>query len=445
MDKFMQTNRRAFLRQAAMAGLAAPAFIPNLISAPPSKTLRLASFGSGGMAFVTLDMLATHPSVKVNFVAEVDSAKLGQIKNKYSEAKVYEDWRQMIEKEHKNIDIVCVGTPDHMHAPMAMTAMQHGLHVYGQKPLAHDIYEVRKMTEMARKKKLVTQMGIQIHSNAEYKTAVALVQSGAIGKIKEVHSWSEKKWGDMEPFPDRTDPVPSTLNWDMWLGGCQPRPFIRDYYHPVNWRKRIDFGTATFGDMGCHIYDPVFSALKLTAPITVRSEGPTPSKHSWAINTVIHYTFPGTAYSEGKTVNVTWYDGDERPPKEIQALVGPKKIPGQGSIFIGTKGVMLLPHVSYPSLYPQEQFKDFKMPKIEQIVHLHYHEFCDAVLGKGTTSTNWDYAGALTESVLLGPIATYFPKTTLQWDAKKLKFKNSKEATSHVRRTYRAGWKVKGL
>ena len=439
----MQTNRRSFLRQTAAAGVAAPAFIRNLISAPPSKTLRLASFGAGGMAFVTLRVLASHPSVKVSYVAEVDSAKLAEIKGKFDEAKVYEDWRKMLEKEHKNIDIVCVGTPDHMHAPMAMMSMQYGLHVYGQKPLAHDIYEVRRMTEMARKKKLVTQMGIQIHSSAAYKTAVKLVQDGAIGKIKEVHSWSEKKWGDMEPFPDRTDPVPSTLNWDMWLGVCQPRPFIRDYYHPVNWRKRIDFGTATFGDMGCHIYDPVFTALKLTAPLSVRSEGPAPNKVNWAINTIIHYTFPGTAYSEGKTVNVTWYDGDERPPKEIQALVGPKAIPGQGSIFIGTKGAMLLPHIANPSLYPVEQFKDFQMPKEENVNH--YHQFAEAVLGNGKTSTSWDYAGPLTESVLLGPIATHFPKTTLEWNAAKLKFKNSKEATAHVRKAYRAGWKVKGL
>ncbi len=435
----MKSTRRSLLLGAATA----PAFIRNLISAPPSSTLRLASFGSGGMAFVTLRVLASHPKVKVSFVAEVDSAKLKEIKGKFDDAKVYEDWRQMLEKEHKNIDIVCVGTPDHMHAPMAMASMNYGLHVYGQKPLAHDIYEVRKMTETARKKKLVTQMGIQIHNASEYKNAVSLVQSGAIGKIKEVHSWSEKKWGDMEPFPDRTDPVPSTLNWDLWLGVCEPRPFIRDYYHPVNWRKRTAFGTATFGDMGCHIYDPVFTALKLTAPLKVRSEGPAPSKHCWAINTVIHYTFPGTQYTEGKTVNVTWYDGDERPPKDIQALVGPKAIPGQGSIFIGTKGVMLLPHVSQPSLYPVENFKDFPMPK--EVTVNHYHEFCEAVLGNGKTSTNWDYAGPLTESVLLGPIATHFPKTTLEWNAKKMKFKNSPEATNYVRKSYRAGWKVKGL
>jgi predicted dehydrogenase len=317
------------------------------------------------------------------------------------------------------------------------------LPVYGQKPLAHDIFEVRKLTEMARKKRLVTQMGIQIHSRAEYKRAVMLVQGGAIGKIKEVHSWSEKKWGDPDPMPDRSDPVPSTLNWDFWLGVCEKRPYIAKYYHPGEWRKRIDFGTATFGDMGCHIFDPVCSALQLTAPITVRSEGPAPTKHNWAIDALIRYVFPGTPYTEEKTVKVTWYDGDKRPPADVQALVGPKAVPGQGSIFIGTKGVMLLPHIAEPVLFPEAQFKDFTMPQAESVDH--YREFVDAVRGNGKTSTPFSYSGPLTESVLLGPVATHFPDTTLEWNAAKLKFRNSAEATQLVRRKYRAGWRVKGL
>jgi predicted dehydrogenase len=168
-----------------------------------------------------------------------------------------------------------------MHAPIALSAMQLGLHAYVQKPLTHDIYEARRLAEMARKKKLVTQMGIQVHSSAQYRSAVQLIQSGAIGKVREVHSWSEKKWGDPAPLPDRSDPVPETLNWDHWLGTAAPRPYLRGYYHPSNWRKRIDFGTATFGDMGCHIYDPVFGSLELTAPVSVRSEVPAPTEHNW--------------------------------------------------------------------------------------------------------------------------------------------------------------------
>src|SRR6185436_12261567 len=207
----------------------------------------------------------------------------------------------MIEKERREADVACVGTPDHMHAPMAMSAMRQGLHVYVQKPLTHDIYEARRLAMVARKRNLTTQMGIQNHSAREYRTAAALIQGGAIGKIREVHSWSEKKWGDADPLPAQTDSPPSTLNWDLWLGAAAMRPFIGgQYYHPQNWRKRIDFGTATFGDMGCHILDPVFTALRLTAPLTVRSEGVAPNATNWALNTAIHYVFPGTAVTEGK-------------------------------------------------------------------------------------------------------------------------------------------------
>jgi predicted dehydrogenase len=433
-------QRRSFLQASA----AAPFFIRNLISAPPSGKLRLAAFGASNMAFYTLDGIARHPNVTLACVAEVDSSRLGQLKQKYADARVYQDWRAMLKKERHNIDIACVATPDHMHAPIAMTAMRQGLHVYVQKPLAHDIFEIRKLTETARAKKRITQMGIQVHSSKEYQTAVQLVQSEAIGKIKEVHCWSNKKWGDTEPMPDRTDPVPASLDWEQWLGVMPKRAFIgNEYYHPVNWRKRIDFGTATFGDMGCHIYDPVFGALRLTAPVSVRSEGPAPGQHSWGLNSVIHYVFPGTSITEGKTVAVTWYDGDQRPPVEVQQLIGSRKMPDQGSILIGTKGVMLLPHVSMPVLLPETDFRDYKMPEIAPINH--YFQFVEAVMGKQKTTTSFDYSGPLTESVLLGPLATRFPKTTLEWNSAKLKFKNSPEATAHVRRQYRDGWHIPGL
>jgi predicted dehydrogenase len=423
--------------------LAAPFFVRQLISAPPSGQLRLGAFGAGGMGFVTIDVLLRHPKVKLVCAAEVDSAQLKQLKVRAPDARVYPDWRQMLAKEHRNLDAVCVGTPDHMHAPMAMSAMRLGLPVYQQKPMAHSVHEVHMLTAMARKKNLVTQMGIQIHSSREYKTAVELIRSGAIGKIKEVHSFSEKKWGDTDPLPERTDPVPATLNWDHWIGVAQPRPFIRDVYHPVNWRKRIDFGTATFGDMGCHILDPVFGALGLGAPLSVRSEGAAPNGQSWALNSVIHYVFPGTSVTEGKTVPITWYDGDARPPQEIQGLIAPRKLPGQGSLFIGAKGLMLLPHVAMPVLLPEDQFKDFAMPQLETVNH--YHQFVEAVMGNGKTTTSFDYSGPLTEAVLLGPLATRFPKTTLEWNSAKLKFTNSPEANHHVRTKYREGWKVKGL
>ena len=206
----------------------------------------------------------------------------------------------------------------------------------------------------------------------------------------------------------------------------------------MNWRKRVDFGTATFGDMGCHIYDPVFASLELTSPISVRSEGPAPTRHNWAINTVIHYVFPGTKYTAEKTVNISWYDGEERPPKDVQALIGSKELPGQGSISIGTKGVMLLPHYAWPVLLPEKQFKDFEIPKAEGADH--YHQFVDAVMGKDKTTSPFDYSGPLTEAVLLGPLATRFPKTTLNWNDRKLRSEGSPEASKFVSRTSRTGW-----
>jgi predicted dehydrogenase len=321
--------------------------------------------------------------------------------------------------------------------------MNFGLHVYVQKPLAHDVFEVRRLREAARKKKLVTQMGIQVHSRAEYKAAVQLIQSGAIGKVKEVHSWSGKKWGQIEELPDRSDTIPAGLDWNGWLGTAAPRLYVQGWYHPSVWRRRVDFGTATFGDMGCHILDPVFEALELTAPLTVRSEGAAPSRHSWAINTLVHFVFPGTRFTDGAKVPVSWYDGDARPPAGIASLLGSVKLPNQGSIFAGTAGALLLPHTAQPVLLPEEKFRDFAMPQVESVNH--YHQFVDAIQGKGKTTTGFDYSGPLTEAVLLGPLATHFPKTTLEWDAARLKFRNSKEAGRLLRRKYRKGWSVKGL
>lgn len=257
--------------------------------------------------------------------------------------------------------------------------------------------------------------------------------------------------GDTTPKPNRVDPVPAGFNWDLWLGVAAERPFIGNgYYHPGNWRKRIDFGTGTFGDMGCHIYDPVFKALALTAPLSVRSEGPAPNENSWAIDAIIHYIFPGTEFSEGKTVKVTWYDGDQRPPASVQELVKTKVADGakpwslvdQGSILIGTKGVMLIPHIARPKLFPVEQFSDYKMPEVKGANH--WHQFVNAILGKDKTQANFDYAGPLTEAVLLGSVATRFPQTTLDWNAAKLTF-NVPEASRLVRREYRKGWEVAGI
>src|ERR1019366_6959921 len=254
----------------------------------------------------------------------------------------------------------------------------------------------------------------------------------------------QKTGGVAAPPRARADFVPANLDWDGWLGNAAGRPFLgNSYYHPGNWRKRLDFGTGTFGDMGCHIYDPVFNALQLTAPVSVRSEGPAPNAWNWAVNSIVRYVFPGTPFTAGQTVSVTWYDGDERPPRDVQALLEGDKLPGEGSIFLGAKGVMLLPHYDHAQLYPDKDFAGYQRPHVQE--QNHWLQFVDACLGQGRASAGFDYAGPLTEAVLLGSVACRFPQTTLQWNAPDLKFDNVAEANQHLRRSYRAGWSVPGL
>ncbi|MSU58208.1 MAG: Gfo/Idh/MocA family oxidoreductase [Pedosphaera sp.] len=436
-------SRRDFLRRAAAAAMAAPFITCNLIAAPPSQTIYHASIGASRQAGRDLDNLGRMSGVKLVALADVDSAKSAPWKEKYPAARIYSDWRELLAKE-KHLDSLNVSTPDHMHAAIAMSAMRLGKHVYVQKPLAHDIYEVRQLTRYAHGKKLVTQMGIQIQSGSEYRQAVQLVRDGTIGKVKEVYSWCAKSWGNANPQPDRQDAPPAGFNWDLWTGTAAARPFIGDgYYHPQAWRSKLDFGTGSFGDMGCHIFDPVFGSLDLTAPISVRSEGPAPNAGHWAPNSIVHYVFPGTAFTAEKTFNLSWYDGVERPPKEILALAPTEYFPNVGSIFIGTKGVMLLPHIARPRLYPAKDFADFQLPKVED--GNHYRQFAQAIREQGTTGARFDYAGPLTEAVLLGGVASRFPKTTLLWDSRAMTFKNEKSANAFLRRGYRAGWHVRGL
>ena len=442
-------SRRSFLKTLGTSALAAPFVTSGLMAQSPNSVLRHASFGANGMAWSDITEFAKSKEFQLVAVAEVDLSRTAEVKKKFPDVKIYQDWRKLLDAEAANIDSVNVSVPDHMHAPIGMSAMQLGKHVYGQKPLAHDLYEVRQLTKFAHEKGLVTQMGIQIHSLNFYRLATILIQDGVIGKIKEVHSWCPKSWGDPAPKPDRSDPVPPTLDWNLWLGVCAERPFINldqkgePYYHPFNWRKRLDFGTGTFGDMGCHIFDPVFDSLGLGAPLTVRSEGAPPNQWHWALDSRIHYTFAGTKYTAGKTLDVTWYDGEHSAPsKDVLALLEGDERPNTGSIFIGTEGVLVLPHIARPLLYPDKKFKDFKFPNVPSGDH--WGEFIQACRGQCRTSAHFGYAGPLTEAVLLGGVASRFPKTTLKWDSAALKF-NESAANQFVRRNYREGWSVKGL
>ena len=438
------TSRRRFLATAG-AAFAAPAFIRNLRAASPNGKVRHVSFGASGMAHQDLSAIAASPHVELYAVADVDKRNWAAVKEKWPQVKCYQDWRELLAKESGNFDSANVSTPDHMHGGIAVACMRAGKHVYGQKPLAQNLKECRLMTNVAKEKGVMTQMGIQVSSDFAERWTQALIKSGIIGKIKEVHSFSNKEWGDMAPVPQKEDAVPAEFNWDLWLGPAAERPFINGYYHPGNWRKRRDFGTGTLGDMGCHMFSGWYRALDLTGPLSVKSTGPAPGKDNWAINGNVEYLFPGTPFTEGKQVKVTWTDGKTRPPESLVDLMGGAKIPDQGSIFIGTEGVMLFPHGARPTVYRDGKVvAGVKYPKLEP--RNHWLEFVDAIReGKEKPSANFDYAGPLTEAVLLGCLASIFPNQELKWDAKSLKFPDNPDANAFVGRQYRKGWEIEGI
>ena len=439
--KQIRITRRAALKGLAAAGIGLPSVLRAYAQGKPLETLNHASFGANGMALSDIRALTASKHVRLVAVADVDQNRTTQMRKQFPQARIYQDWRELLDKE-KELNSVNVSTPDHMHAIITMRAMQQGLHVYTQKPLTQTIYEARQLAIVARERKLVSQMGIQVHSNNVHRTVVATIQAGTIGRVREVYSWSDKQWGDSNPRPDRKDPVPKNLNWDLWLGVAAERPFLNKYYHPSEWRKRLDFGTGTFGDMGCHILDPVFTSLQLTAPLSVRAESGAPNADSWGLGCQVQYTFPGTKHTADR-LTLHWYDGGARPPAKVRELIGKRKLQDQGSIYIGASGVLYSPYIAAPVLLPEEKFMGHKWDRPGD--QNHYLQFVEACRGNGQTSTAFDYAGNLTESVLLGCLATRFIKSTLEWDAVKLMITNDKKANSLVRRQYRKGWEVKGL
>ena len=434
-------SRRHFLKTAGAAAAAIPFLYPRMTRADEAKKLRVASIGVGGMGWN--DIRTIHGSGKANIVAicDVDKNNIATAAKMFPDAHVYSDFRELFKKEGSEIDAVQVSTPDHMHAPIAMTAINLGKHVYCQKPMAHEIYECRQLAKAAAAKKVVTQMGIQIHSHIAYRMAAQMIQEGVIGKVSEVHSWSNKVWaGPKEGRPDRKDPVPANLDWELWLGVAPERPFVEKIYHQANWRGWVDFGTGTQGDMACHIVDPVYTSLKLTGPTLVWAEGPSPNPETWAQLGTAHYEFPGTPFTTD-TLKYTWYNGARKP--DLALAPGEKKLPDQGSVFVGDKGTMLLEHVGGPRLLPKENFVGVKKPELKNIDH--YHQWVEACLGQGETTTPFSYSGPLTEGVLLGLVASYFPTEKLKWDSEKLVFPEHEKATAHLRRTYRKGWEIEGL
>ncbi len=447
-----RTNRRDFLRRGAgalagIAGLARSTAFPSFVIGrhagiargwPANDKLRLAIVGVANRGADNLNGVAPITSVETVALCDVDSSYLAAAAARFPQAKQFRDFRKMIEEmagAHA-LDGVVVSTPDHLHAPASAMALRAGLHVYCEKPLAHSIHETRTVVELARERKLATQMGTQIHANPNYRRVVELVQSGAIGTVTEVHVWVGGGYGGGDR-PTETPPVPATLDWDLWLGPAPERPYSEKYV-PFHWRGWWDFGNGTLGDMACHHMDLPFWALDLSHPTSIEAEGP-PLHHEscppWLIVKYSMQRHAGAAALAEASVPLTWYHGDKRPHHFADGLLPTW---GNGTLFVGAKGLLLADYDRY-ALLPEKEFAGF-VPPAPSIPDSpgHYQEWIAAVKGGVPALCRFDYAGPLTEAVLLGAVA-YKSGKKLGWDPAKGTTGDA-GADAFMKREYRKGW-----
>lgn len=427
-------TRRQILKSAS-TGIAAGALLGHRsvfaqqesAAAEPDK-LNLAIIGVANRGGDNLNGVASQNIVAL---CDVDQNYLQNTAQRFPQAKLFNDYRKMLD-EVSGLDGVVVSTPDHHHAPAAIMAMKRGLHVYCEKPLAHTVSEVRAMTEMARKAGVATQMGTQIHAGDNYRRVVELVQANVIGPIHRVHVWVGKGWGATK-MPAAAGEAPATLDWNVWLGPAAERPYTPNL-HPADWRRYRDFGTGTLGDMGCHFMDLPFWALGLSSPVSARAEGPTSDTACCPLGLKVHYQF--AASDRHPALELVWYDGD-LTPKELEGM----PVPGSGVLFVGENGKMFADYGSY-RLFPQEQFKDFQ-PPAQTIAASpgHYEEWFAACRGGQPALCNFDYAGPLTECVLLGTVAHQVGRE-ITWNAKTLRCEGDAQATALISKSYRDGWSI---
>jgi predicted dehydrogenase len=343
---------------------------------------------------------------------------------------------------------VTIGTPDHMHASMAVTALRARKHVYLQKPLTHHIHEARILGAEAAKAGVTTQMGTQGHSSIETSLAVDLIKSGAIGKVKEVICWENKKaswWPKVTERKAQADPVPEHIDWNLWLGVANEVPFLDGAYHPSMWRSWVDFGVGMMGDMGCHYFDVVFACLGLAAPSRVRCLDEGSKGDLYAMKRHLELEFPGTALTAGDKIKMTWMDGGYPydPKVVIKPAVLTKDTPS-GIFFVGENGGIFKPHSQRPWLVPEEKFTGHTYPKTR--VANHYTDWVDACMKGAKAATDLPtYGCPVTEAVLLGVLAERNPGGWIEWDATLGKVTNKPELNAQLTRKYRDGWSVEGL
>ncbi|MCB0369228.1 MAG: Gfo/Idh/MocA family oxidoreductase [Bdellovibrionales bacterium] len=448
-----KVSRRSFLKNTAMAA-AVLNYIPFSIrgSNVPSNKLNIAAIGIGGMGGYNLKNCEDENIVAL---CDVDSDYAAGTIKRYPKAKVYKDYRLMLEKQ-RDIDAVIIATPDHTHAVITMAAMQEGKHVFCQKPLTHNLYEARKITEAANYYNVQTQMGNQGHSVEHIRLLKEWIADGAIGTVREVHAWTDRPvggdpWSNFAVKAKSTEnpPVPETLDWDLWLGPAPYRVYHPDY-HPTKWRAWLDFGTGSLGDMGCHILDPAFYALDLGAPDKLQATSthwePEIESQTFPRASIVRFNFP--ANNKRDAVKLTWYDGRLLPeiPEELE--IG-RELPSSGALIIGDKGAML--HGSHGAdgvrLIPEAKMQEYVRPPktIPRVTEGHEGDWIRACKeGKSgrPASSNFNYGGPLTEMVLLGMIAIQVKDQRLEWNKDEMKFTNNEKANSLIKTQYRDGWKL---
>ncbi|MFH1269402.1 MAG: Gfo/Idh/MocA family oxidoreductase [Planctomycetota bacterium] len=434
-----RTNRRRFLKNTAWAGIGiwAAGTARTSLGRSPNEKLNIGVIGASGRGGANTASVATENIVAL---CDVDSKRLAEAAAKHPQATQYADWRKLLEQ--KDLDAVLVSTTDHTHALACVWAMNRGLSVYCEKPLAHSCHEARVMQEtyLKNKDKLATQMGTQIHATDNYRRVVELVQSGAIGPVREAHVWCGRVGLADGERPTEQPPVPENLNWDLWLGPAPFRP-----YHPgylpgcMTWEQWWDFGNGCIGDMGSHLIDLPFWALALRDPLTAEAQGAQLRAETYPEWLTVQWEHP--ARGDMCPVNLHWYDGIQRPKVSV---------PGHdiaashmGVLFVGDEG-MLLADYGQRILVPEEKFKDFKPPEptIEPSLG-HHQEWIHGAKTGAPTLCNFDYSGKLVENNLLGTVAFRVDKK-LTWDPKSMKATNCPEADPYIRPEYREGWTLEG-
>ncbi len=434
-----------------------------------NSRLAHACIGTGGKGEGDWKNFITHPKTDIVAACDVDTARMASIREALPGIRIYQDWRELLEKEGDRIDSVNVSTPDHMHTIIAVNAMRRGKHVYCQKPLCRGLNESRLLHEVAVRSGVVTEIGAQVTGDSGDRSAVAWLKSGVIGDIEAVYMFLNVKGTFRLPrceVPTGGDAVPATLDWDRWLGTAPVRNYKKGIYHPGHWRKWRDFGSSTMGDNGFHLMSATWLGMELAAdfaPISVTGEadplwmgfGDERRRQIWPVGNHVTWRFPGVRASGWKPFTMEWFDGipEEQPPASflppaavvaVAQKMRMKSTPVIGKMIKGSAGWMMLSHGSMPVVLMNDGSR-MKAPKVPRGKG-HYHDFLNHCLDGTPGALDFVRRGtAMQDALLLGNAAQVVPGVELRWDAKRRVVSNSEEATRVLYPSYREGWKLEGL